>query len=59
LKLISALPEGSDLYNFKMKHYKMHSEVRNQAELVLQEQRMKRVQKNYQLQNFEIERRIN
>jgi len=43
LKLLAAIPEGSDLYNFKLQQYLKVSEVRTQAELMLQDQRVKRL----------------
>jgi hypothetical protein len=37
LKLLAAIPEGSELYNFKLQQYIKVSEYRNKAELMLQE----------------------
>jgi hypothetical protein len=58
LKLLSAIPEHSDLYQFKLAQYKKVSDIRAKAELVLQDQRVKRLAKNFDLQKRQLERKM-
>lgn len=47
LKILSTIPEHSELYKFKFDQYKKLSEARAKAEVVLQEQRLKRIVSNF------------
>ena len=58
LKILSALPEHTDLYKFKMEQYKQISNARAKAEIYLQEQRLNRLNKNFEMQSKEVERRF-
>ena len=58
LRVLNALPEASDLYKFKFDQYKKLSDARAKAEALLQEQRLKRLQRNLELQNIDAERQI-
>lgn len=50
LKLLSAIPESeTELYQFKLEQYKKMSDSRAKAEYYLQEQRLKRLTKNFEL----------
>ncbi len=48
LKVLSTIPEHSELYKFKFDQYKKLSEARAKAEVLLQEQRLKRIMTNFQ-----------
>ena len=43
LKVLSTIPEHTELYKYKFEQYKKLSEVRAKAEVYLQEQRLQRV----------------
>jgi len=47
LKILSTIPEHSELYKFKFDQFKKLSEARAKAEVVLQEQRLKRIVTNF------------
>lgn len=53
LRVLSTLPEHSDLYKFKFEQFKKLSEARAKAEAIMQEQRLRRLQKNIDLQNVD------
>ncbi|CAG9315098.1 unnamed protein product [Blepharisma stoltei] len=56
LKLLSALPKDSDLYQAKLEHYKEMSQIRMKMEAMLQELTMQRMKKNFDLE-MELEER--
>ena len=58
LRVLQTIPEHTELYKFKLEQYKKLSEARARAELVLQEQRIKRVRKNFELQTKDYERKL-
>lgn len=58
LRLLMTIPEHTELYQFKYNQYKLLSEARAKAELMLQEQRVKRVKKNFELQAKDYERKV-
>ncbi|CAG9322879.1 unnamed protein product [Blepharisma stoltei] len=47
LKLLSALPKNSELYQAKLEHYKEMSQIRARMEAMLQELSMERMKKNF------------
>mmetsp|Transcript_19885 Transcript_19885/g.24593 ORF Transcript_19885/g.24593 Transcript_19885/m.24593 type:complete len:171 (-) Transcript_19885:663-1175(-) len=58
LKVLSTIPEHTELYKFKLEQYKQVSNARAKAEIYLQEQRLNRLNKNYELQSKDVERRM-
>lgn len=56
LKILSSIPEHTELYKYKFEQYKKLSEIRAKAEVYLQEQRLQRLSKNFELQAKEAER---
>ena len=58
MKVLSSIPEHTELYQFKLAQFKRVSDARAKAELLLQEQRLKRLNKNFELQTKEVERRF-
>jgi hypothetical protein len=57
MKIMSTIPEHSDLYKFKLEQYKQVSNARAKAEIYLQEQRLNRLNKNFELQTKDVERK--
>ena len=53
LKLLSTLPEHTDLYKFKLEQYKRVSDARAKAEIYLQDQRLNRLNLNLEFQSKE------
>ena len=49
LKILSSIPEHTELFQFKLEQYKRLSDGRAKAELLLQEQRLNRLNKNFEL----------
>ena len=49
LKVLATLPEHSELYKFKLEQYKQVSNARAKAEIYLQEQRLNRLNKNFEM----------
>ena len=58
MKILSTIPEHSELYKFKLEQYKQVSNARAKAEIYLQEQRLNRLAKNFEMQSKEVERRF-
>lgn len=58
LRLIQALPKGTDLYNMKMKQFKELSAMRVEVEKVLQEQRLEKIKRDFERQKLEEERSL-
>ena len=58
LKVLSTIPENSELYKYKFEQFKKLSDTRAKAEIFLQEQRLKRLDKNFDFQKKEIVRRF-
>lgn len=56
LKVLSTIPEHTELYKYKFEQYKKLSEVRAKCEVFLQEQRLQRLSKNFELQTKDVER---
>jgi hypothetical protein len=56
LKVLSTIPEHTELYKFKFEQYMKLSEVRAKAEVYLQEQRLQRLSKNFEMQTMDVER---
>lgn len=56
LKVLSTIPEHTELYKYKFDQYKKLSEVRAKCEVFLQEQRLQRLSKNFELQTKDVER---
>ena len=50
LKVLSTIPEHTELYKYKFEQYKKLSEIRAKAEVYLQEQRLQRLSKNFDMQ---------
>ena len=56
LKLLAALPKGSELYNAKLDHYKEMTQIRMRMEAMLQEIALNRMKKNFE-RDMELEDR--
>ena len=48
LKLLAALPKGSELYQAKLEHYKEMTQIRMRMEAMLQELSLNRMKKNFE-----------
>ena len=57
MKILSTIPEHTELYKFKLEQYKQVSNARAKAEIYLQEQRLNRLNKNFEMQARDAERK--
>ena len=57
LKLISQLPKSSELYKIKVKQYSDLTKMRTEIEKVLQEQRLEKIRRDFEIQKYEEEKR--
>ena len=56
LRVIEKLPKDSELYAYKLKQYKELSAMRAEVEKVLQEQRLQKIQRDFDRQKADEER---